>query len=304
MHPARLGGSPANHTVTAGNLTASGDLGVAVHADPQHREAVEWCSQTRLGLGSGEKDIVVDDLRTGSSHGGNAQDPRGRDLTEPFSDSHLTVLAECDASVGVHERGWQRTEKIVDAQTHPWRGEDRLETTRDRGLAGARRAVEDDDLGCHLGCHGATDLSGVVTTETLPMTVFAPSPGGRRHIQLAVTKGRPGDLFVRPGGLATSAATAGAATASTTTVRARCHVSPPSDPLMAHDQSATLASIHWALRRLRRSSCARTARSCRISACTSARRRSTRTLVCPQGHEPRSCTSSNSLMSPRCRPIR
>ncbi len=103
MCRARLRGSPANHTVTAGNLTASGDFSVTVHPDPQYGEAVEGCPKTRLGLGSGEEDIVVDDPSTGSSHGSNSRHPGEPHLTESFSDGHLTVFAEGHAGVCVHE---------------------------------------------------------------------------------------------------------------------------------------------------------------------------------------------------------
>lgn len=105
MHPARLRGSPANHTVTASKLAACSDLSVAMHADPQDRKAVELCPQPRLGLGSGEKDVVVDYPRAGSSHGSNTRHPGGRDFTESVSDRHLTVFAECHTGVRVHERG-------------------------------------------------------------------------------------------------------------------------------------------------------------------------------------------------------
>jgi hypothetical protein len=66
-------------------------------------DSVEVCPQPRLGLGSGEKDIVADDPRSGSSHGSNARRPGGGDLTESFSDGHLTVFAEGHAGGGVHQ---------------------------------------------------------------------------------------------------------------------------------------------------------------------------------------------------------
>ncbi len=103
MHPGRLRGSSANHTVPASDLTASGDLSIAMHADPQHREAVEVYSQSRLGLRSGEKDIVIDDPRTGSSHCSHSSHPGERDLTESLSDTHLSVFAERHSGVGVHQ---------------------------------------------------------------------------------------------------------------------------------------------------------------------------------------------------------
>ncbi len=61
------------------------------------------CPQSRLRFGSGEKDIVVDDPHTGSSHCSNSRHPGGRHLTESLSDSDLTVFPEGHAGVSVHQ---------------------------------------------------------------------------------------------------------------------------------------------------------------------------------------------------------
>jgi hypothetical protein len=104
MHEFGLRRGHAGHPITAGDLAAGCDRGVAVHTDPHHVQTIQQGARSLLRARTAQEDIIDDDARPGTSHGRDAGGPGGLRGPEALADLDLALSAELDAAIGVQQR--------------------------------------------------------------------------------------------------------------------------------------------------------------------------------------------------------